>query len=177
MCVQNQWVLSVKNLVPLRMFFISDYQYLRSEARSVAAHSIMGPAPSSLCVFPWICSLVPFQLSCQSEVVFCILKNFVQGSSISYGNVIYFSFINQAAMAWAVQWNSTYEYTFKPPQLLSQERKKKKNKTILLLVLQLPKFGKHPKKYFKRRYYFQRLNSTHMGCKRFVDSMEPVTAW
>lgn len=73
--------------------FIMGYQYLRSEL------SIMEPTPSSLSVFPYICSLVPFQLFCQSHT----LKNFVQGSSVSYGNVIYFSFINQATMTRAVK--------------------------------------------------------------------------
>lgn len=64
------------------------YQYLRLQS-----------IPSSLSVFPYICSLAPFQLFCQSHT----LKNFVQGSSVSYGNVISFSFINQGAITRAVK--------------------------------------------------------------------------
>lgn len=53
-----------------------------------------------------------------------------------------------------------------------KERKKKK----ITVGSPVTKFGNHPKKHFKRSYYFQSVNSTHMGWESFVDSMEPVNS-
>lgn len=82
--------------------FIMGYPYLGSEARQVP--SVVETAPSSLSVFPCI-NVLQSLSSCPVSQEWSphILKDFAQGSNISYGNVISFSFINQAAMTRAVK--------------------------------------------------------------------------